>query len=108
MRAAEQREQLVARQFGAGEEVSRQAREDSAVMRILTWNLFHGRGVPDGPRPLGGAFAACLREWEWDAALLQEVPPWWPPQPRRGVRRAGVHRAHVAQPGATRLRSRHV
>jgi len=79
VRAAEQREQVVARQFRTGEEVSRQAREDSAVMRILTWNLFHGRAVPDRPRPLGGAFAACLRDWEWDAALLQEVPPWWPP-----------------------------
>ncbi|MEA2314365.1 MAG: hypothetical protein QOI03_1057 [Solirubrobacteraceae bacterium] len=24
-------------------------------------------------------FAALLAAWEWDAALLQEVPPWWPP-----------------------------
>ncbi len=47
-------------------------------MRILTWNLFHGRGVPDQPRSLGGAFARQLAAWEWDAALLQEVPPWWP------------------------------
>jgi endonuclease/exonuclease/phosphatase family metal-dependent hydrolase len=22
-------------------------------------------------------FAAALDEWEWDVALLQEVPPWW-------------------------------
>ena len=49
------------------------------MLRILTWNLFHGRALPDRPQPLGGAFAARLREWEWDAALLQEVPPWWPP-----------------------------
>ena len=47
-------------------------------MRILTWNLFHGRAVPDVPRPLGGAFASALAGWEWDVALLQEVPPWWP------------------------------
>ncbi len=47
VRARQQREQFVAREFGAGEEVARQAREDSAVMRILTWNLFHGRAVPD-------------------------------------------------------------
>ena len=24
-------------------------------------------------------FAALLAAWEWDAALLQEVPPWWAP-----------------------------
>ena len=78
MRAGEQREQGVAVEFGAGEEVARQAREDSAVVRILTWNLFHGRAVPDVPRPLGGAFARMLAGWEWDVALLQEVPPWWP------------------------------
>ena len=24
-------------------------------------------------------FAAALAGWEWDVALLQEVPPWWPP-----------------------------
>ncbi len=78
MRAIEQREQRVAVEFGAGEEVARQAREDSAVVRILTWNLFHGRAVPDVPRPLGGAFAAMLAGWDWDVALLQEVPPWWP------------------------------
>ncbi len=47
-------------------------------MRILTWNLFHGRAVPDVPRPLGGAFARTLAGWDWDVALLQEVPPWWP------------------------------
>jgi endonuclease/exonuclease/phosphatase family metal-dependent hydrolase len=23
-------------------------------------------------------FAARLAEWQWDVALLQEVPPWWP------------------------------
>lgn len=80
MRAREQREQRVAIEFGAGEEVARQAREDSDVLRILTWNLFHGRAVPDVPGPLGGAFAATLAAWDWDVALLQEVPPWWPPR----------------------------
>jgi endonuclease/exonuclease/phosphatase family metal-dependent hydrolase len=24
-------------------------------------------------------FAQTLAGWEWDVALLQEVPPWWPP-----------------------------
>jgi len=47
-------------------------------MRVLTWNLFHGRSVPDVPGPLLHAFARRLAGWEWDVALLQEVPPWWP------------------------------
>jgi endonuclease/exonuclease/phosphatase family metal-dependent hydrolase len=49
-------------------------------MLVLTWNLFHGRAVPDAPRELLGEFAAQLAAWEWDVALLQEVPPWWPPE----------------------------
>lgn len=50
-----------------------------ARMRVLTWNLFHGRAVPPAGRDLRGEFAAALAGWEWDVALLQEVPPWWPP-----------------------------
>jgi endonuclease/exonuclease/phosphatase family metal-dependent hydrolase len=45
---------------------------------LLTWNLFHGRAVPPAGRELLSEFTAALRSWEWDAALLQEVPPWWP------------------------------
>ena len=48
-------------------------------MRVLSWNLFHGRAVPGGGRSLLDAFAAALAGWAWDVALLQEVPPWWPP-----------------------------
>jgi endonuclease/exonuclease/phosphatase family metal-dependent hydrolase len=48
-------------------------------VRVLTWNLFHGRAVPPAGRPLRDEFAAALAGWEWDVALLQEVPPWWPP-----------------------------
>jgi endonuclease/exonuclease/phosphatase family metal-dependent hydrolase len=48
-------------------------------MRVLTWNLFHGRAVPDRPGSLIGAFAERLAGWPWDVALLQEVPPWWGP-----------------------------
>jgi endonuclease/exonuclease/phosphatase family metal-dependent hydrolase len=48
-------------------------------MLVLTWNLFHGRSVPDTPRDRLADFAAALAAWEWDVALLQEVPPWWPP-----------------------------
>ena len=29
-------------------------------------------------RRLARQFTAALAGWEWDLALLQEVPPWWP------------------------------
>src|SRR3954468_20435860 len=48
------------------------------AMRVLTWNLFHGRSVPETPHSLLPEFAALLASWEWDVALLQEVLPWWP------------------------------
>jgi endonuclease/exonuclease/phosphatase family metal-dependent hydrolase len=48
-------------------------------VRVLTWNLYHGRTVPPCGRPRHNDFAALLAGWEWDVALLQEVPPWWPP-----------------------------
>jgi endonuclease/exonuclease/phosphatase family metal-dependent hydrolase len=47
-------------------------------VRVLTWNLYHGRAVPPAGRDLLGEFAAALAGWSWDVALLQEVPPWWP------------------------------
>ncbi|MGH2944640.1 MAG: endonuclease/exonuclease/phosphatase family protein, partial [Solirubrobacteraceae bacterium] len=50
-----------------------------AALRVLTWNLFHGRAVPPAGRELRAEFAAALASWGWDVALLQEVPPWWPP-----------------------------
>jgi endonuclease/exonuclease/phosphatase family metal-dependent hydrolase len=49
-------------------------------MRVLTWNLYHGRAVPSAGRPLLREFAEALAGWAWDVALLQEVPPWWPPR----------------------------
>lgn len=51
----------------------------SAGLRVVTWNLFHGRSRPPAARSLREEFAATLAGWEWDVALLQEVPPWWPP-----------------------------
>jgi endonuclease/exonuclease/phosphatase family metal-dependent hydrolase len=48
------------------------------ALRILTWNLFHGRSKPDTGGSMLPHFAATLAGWEWDVALLQEVPPWWP------------------------------
>jgi endonuclease/exonuclease/phosphatase family metal-dependent hydrolase len=47
-------------------------------LRVLIWNLMHGRSVPPAGRDLFDEFADALAGWEWDAALLQEVPPWWP------------------------------
>jgi endonuclease/exonuclease/phosphatase family metal-dependent hydrolase len=46
-------------------------------LRVLTWNLKHGRSVPPSRRDLMDEFAAALEGSEWDVALLQEVPPWW-------------------------------
>lgn len=48
-------------------------------VRVLTWNLYHGRSRPPAGRSLLGEFARALEGWDWDVALLQEVPPWWPP-----------------------------
>jgi endonuclease/exonuclease/phosphatase family metal-dependent hydrolase len=48
-------------------------------LRVLTWNLYHGRSLPPAGRELLREFASRLAAWQWDAALLQEVPPWWPP-----------------------------
>jgi endonuclease/exonuclease/phosphatase (EEP) superfamily protein YafD len=47
-------------------------------VRVLTWNLFHGRAVPPAGHALLDEFCAALAGWRWDVALLQEVPPWWP------------------------------
>ena len=69
-------------------------------MRILSWNLYHGRDFPPDPalltlrsrlfrvterdathaqvnRPLLPEFALLLDRWQWDVALLQEAPPRW-------------------------------
>ena len=48
-------------------------------MKVLTWNLFHGRSVPETKHALLGEFTDKISGWDWDVALLQEVPPWWPP-----------------------------
>lgn len=47
-------------------------------LRVLAWNLFHGRARPPRDEDLVDAFTARLAGWRWDVALLQEVPPWWP------------------------------
>jgi endonuclease/exonuclease/phosphatase family metal-dependent hydrolase len=47
-------------------------------LRVLTWNLYHGRSLPPAGRSLQHEFCTRLAAWDWDVALLQEVPPWWP------------------------------
>jgi endonuclease/exonuclease/phosphatase family metal-dependent hydrolase len=54
-------------------------------MRVVTWNLFHGRSKPNSGRNLAREFVAALLGWKWDVALLQEVPPWWPPHLARAA-----------------------
>jgi endonuclease/exonuclease/phosphatase family metal-dependent hydrolase len=55
------------------------------ALAVVTWNLFHGRALPPAARDLLADFAAALAGWEWDLALLQEVPPWWPPELARAA-----------------------
>jgi endonuclease/exonuclease/phosphatase family metal-dependent hydrolase len=71
-------------------------------IRVLTWNLYHGRDGPPDPglytrraeltrrvqrnethvqvnRDLWREFTDMLNEADWDVALLQECPPRWLP-----------------------------
>src|SRR3981081_4675028 len=80
-RALEQRPQFRRAQLCTGDEVAWQAAECTLAvlsLSVLTWNLKHGRAFPSAGRDLFDEFAAALAGWDWDVALLQEVPPWWP------------------------------
>jgi len=64
---------------------------------VLTWNLFHGRDHPpagkehiDVNRSLRREFLDKVAGWEWDVALLQEVPPRWFDDLQRATGSAGV------------------
>ena len=82
-------------------------------MRVLTWNLYHGRDFPPDPtlftlrsrllkttergaefaqvnRPLLDEFARVLDGLSWDVALLQEAPPRWFAELGRRTRSNGV------------------
>jgi endonuclease/exonuclease/phosphatase family metal-dependent hydrolase len=82
-------------------------------MRVLTWNLYHGRDFPPDPtlftlrsrllrrternathvqvnRSLLEEFARVLDGLEWDLALLQEAPPRWFGELRRRTGAEGV------------------
>jgi endonuclease/exonuclease/phosphatase family metal-dependent hydrolase len=90
-------------------------------MRVLCWNLYHGRDFPPDPalftlrsrllrsternathvqvnRPLLDEFADALNRLEWDVALLQEAPPRW----------FGELRRRTGSEGARTLTSRNV
>jgi endonuclease/exonuclease/phosphatase family metal-dependent hydrolase len=63
-------------------------------MRVLSWNLYHGRPHPPRAglrfRPLLDEFAAVLDELDWEVALLQEAPPRWFRELARRTRSSGV------------------
>ena len=70
---------------------------------MLSWNLFHGRARPAAHHSLLGEFAAALAGWEWDVAVLQEVPPWWPPVLAR-VTRSEQHSVLTSRNFGARVR----
>src|SRR3954469_5301766 len=86
----------------------------AADLRVLTWNLFHGRDHPPDPRlrtwrsrllkvtehndtyaqvnqPLLDEFAAVIAGAEWSVCMLQECPPPWA-EPLAQASGAGAHR----------------
>ena len=82
---------------------SRKCRRSSGAVRVLTWNLYHGRS----PTAVGALAAERVRRrargWAWDVALLQEVPPWWPPMLARAAARSSA-RGSPRATGCCRLR----
>jgi endonuclease/exonuclease/phosphatase family metal-dependent hydrolase len=59
-------------------------------MRVLSWNLYHGRALVPAHRPLLDEFASTLDGFAWDVALLQEAPPRWFRELCRRTRSNGV------------------
>src|SRR5215210_7951377 len=82
-------------------------------MRVLSWNLYHGRDRPPDEalftwrsrllraternethaqvnRPLRDEFAGWIADHDWDVALLQEAPPLWFSEFGRRARANGV------------------
>jgi endonuclease/exonuclease/phosphatase family metal-dependent hydrolase len=76
---------------------------DGTHLRVLTWNLYHGRSLPPAGHSLQAQFAQLLAAWDWDVALLQEVPPWWPAQLAR-VTGAQARAALTSRNGGLALR----
>ena len=64
----------------AGEEMPRQDGQSSRDAGPDLEPLPRPRACPPRrARPAAPSSRATLAGWEWDVALLQEVPPWWPP-----------------------------
>jgi endonuclease/exonuclease/phosphatase family metal-dependent hydrolase len=82
-------------------------------MRVLSWNLYHGRDFPPDPalftlrsrllraternathvqvnRPLLDEIVRLLGGFDWDVALLQEAPPRWFGELRQRTSSTGV------------------
>lgn len=100
-------------------------------MRVVSWNLFHGRDAPPNRalrtrrsrflrtterdathaqvnRPLLEEFTLVLSRLEWDVALLQEAPPHWlePLCRRLGAHGALALTARNLVPGPRRVGAR--
>ena len=97
------------------------------TLRVLTWNLFHGRDSPPDPtlltwrsrllrisernathvqvnRLLLPEFAELLGTAEWDVALLQECPPPWA-EPLARATGSVAHRALTSRNSLPALRA---
>jgi endonuclease/exonuclease/phosphatase family metal-dependent hydrolase len=59
-------------------------------MRVLSWNLYHGRALVPAHRSLLEEFGSALDGFHWDVALLQEAPPRWFRELCRRTRSNGV------------------
>jgi endonuclease/exonuclease/phosphatase family metal-dependent hydrolase len=98
-----------------------------ARIRVLSWNIFHGRDNPPNPdlftwrsrllrvverdathkqvnRPLQADFAELLAALEWDVAFLQEAPPHWLSPLSRHVAASGAASALTARNSLAPLR----
>jgi endonuclease/exonuclease/phosphatase family metal-dependent hydrolase len=97
-------------------------------VRVLCWNIFHGRDAPPDPalftrrsrilkvtehnashvqvnRPLLEEFARLIASASWSLCLLQEVPPWWA-DPLARECEAAEHRVLTSRNQLGRLRRR--
>ncbi len=102
VRAIEQGEQLVALELRPGEQMARQAGQSMATMRVLTWNLFHGRAVPPAGRDLQSEFACRARELGLGCRAVAGGSAVVAAGARARLRRRGALGADVAQRAAWR------
>jgi endonuclease/exonuclease/phosphatase family metal-dependent hydrolase len=66
------------------------------TLRLVTWNLFHGRPYPPErfrftrPSERRAEFTEVLARLDWDVLLLQEAPPRWYDALRRDLGAGGA------------------